>query len=100
MIAQNLGPEDEFKIPDTQIHLNATAKNATPLEDQKITAGELYIQEMKKKAQTPGEGELNPQHEGKFQVPDIYYFDFDRPGLEKPWKESFEKNDEYFNYGM
>lgn len=43
---------------------------------------------------------VNPVHEAKFQVPDVYNFDFDRPGLEKPWKESFERNDEYFNYGM
>ena len=93
-----MGPVDsEFKVPDAQIHLNA--KNGG--EDQKITAGEMYIQEMKKKGQTIQEGEgPNALHEAKFQVPDIYGFDFERPGLEKPWKESFERNDEYFNYGM
>ena len=78
------------------------AKNASSLEDQKITAGELYVQEMKKKvAQVTAETEgINPVHEGKFVVPDVYGFDFERQGLEKPWKESFERNDEYFNYGM
>jgi hypothetical protein len=34
-----------------------------------------------------------------FHVPDVYYFDFDKPGLEKPWNDK-DKNDEYFNYGM
>jgi hypothetical protein len=79
------------------LHLNA--KNA---EDQKITAGEMYVQDMKKKVvQVAAEAEgLNPAHEAKFVVPDVYCFDFDRQGLEKPWKESFERNDEYFNYGM
>lgn len=33
-------------------------------------------------------------------VPDVYYFDFDKQGLEKPWNENRDKNDEYFNYGM
>lgn len=46
--AQNIGAEVEFKVPDAQMHLNA--KNAANGEDQKITAGEMYIQEMKKKA--------------------------------------------------
>lgn len=82
------------------MHLNA--KNTASPEDQKITAGELYIQDMKKKAiQVLPEVEgLNPAHEAKFVVPDVYAFDFERQGLEKPWKESFERNDEYFNYGM
>jgi len=30
----------------------------------------------------------------------VYYFDFDKKGLEKPWLENKEKMDEYFNYGM
>lgn len=34
-----------------------------------------------------------------FHVPDVYYFDFDKPGLEKPWNDK-DKNDEYFNYGF
>ena len=36
----------------------------------------------------------------KLRPPDVLYFPFDKPGLEKPWLESAEKNDEYFNYGM
>ena len=36
----------------------------------------------------------------KYDVPDVYYFDFDKKGLEKPWTENREKMDEYFNYGM
>lgn len=36
----------------------------------------------------------------KLRTPDVFYFPFDKPGLEKPWLESGEKNDEYFNYGM
>jgi hypothetical protein len=35
-----------------------------------------------------------------FQLPLVFYFDFDRAGLEKPWSSgSREKKDEYFNYG-
>jgi len=33
------------------------------------------------------------------KVPDIYYFPFDKAGLEKPWEENREKVDDYFNYG-
>ena len=68
-------------------------------EQVKISAGELYIQEMKKKAAQATEAE-NQIFDGKLQVPDVYLFDFNRPGLEKPWLESTEKNDEYFNYGF
>ena len=41
-------------------------------------------------------------HEKSFQVPDIYdlNFDFEYPGLEKPWQDNREKLDDYFNYGM
>lgn len=36
-----------------------------------------------------------------FIVPDVYYFDFEKQGLEKPWNENNrDKNDEYFNYGF
>ena len=40
------------------------------------------------------------QHEYIYKVQDVYYFPFDKTGLEKPWNENKEKNDEYFNYGM
>ena len=30
----------------------------------------------------------------KYEVPDVYYFDFDKKGLEKPWLENKEKMDE------
>jgi len=36
----------------------------------------------------------------RYMVPDVYFFDFNLPGLEKPWVENKEKMDEYFNYGM
>lgn len=42
------------------------------------------------------------QHKYKesFEVPDVYSFPFDKPGLERPWLENKEKSDEYFNYGF
>ena len=47
--------------------------------------------------QTQGQNvQRNPK---MFHVPDVYYYDFDKPGLEKPWNDK-DKNDEYFNYGM
>lgn len=30
---------------------------------------------------------------------DVYFFDFERPGLEKPWNENRDKLEDYFNYG-
>jgi len=39
-------------------------------------------------------------YEATFKVPDIFYFPFDKQGLEKPWAENRDKMDEYFNYGM
>jgi len=30
----------------------------------------------------------------------VYYFEFERPGLEKPWQENRDKIEEYFNYGF
>ena len=35
-----------------------------------------------------------------YYKPDVYDFDFDTVGLEKPWNENKDKIDEYFNYGM
>ena len=46
------------------------------------------------------EGETVQVHERIKEVPDVYSFDFDRTGLEKPWNVNAERNDEYFNYGM
>ena len=61
------------------------------------------------------QGNANPSEEGgdqipqtevrqhrykeSFEVPDIYSFPFDKQGLDRPWNESKEKSDEYFNYG-
>ena len=39
-------------------------------------------------------------HDQTFELPDVYSFDFSKPGLEKPWNENKENIDEYFNYGM
>ena len=90
--------DGEFLVPDAQAHLNARAA-----EDQKVTAGEIYVQELAKKkaAMTAAvEGEQAQVHEKIKEIPDVYSFDFDRPGLEKPWNINAERNDEYFNYGM
>lgn len=46
------------------------------------------------------EGETVQVHERIKEVPDVYSFDFDRTGLEKPWNVNAERNDEYFNYGF
>jgi len=42
----------------------------------------------------------NPMYEATFKVPDVYYFPFDKEGLEKPWVENKERMEDYFNYGM
>lgn len=39
------------------------------------------------------------EHAKRLKVPDIYYFPFDRQGLEKPWNDQKEKTEDYFNYG-
>lgn len=36
----------------------------------------------------------------KLCVPDIYYFDFDRENLTKPWEDPNQKVDDYFNHGF
>lgn len=33
-------------------------------------------------------------------MPDIYYFDFDRENLQKPWEDPNAKLDDYFNHGF
>lgn len=35
----------------------------------------------------------------RFKVPDVYFFDFNTPGLEKPWQDNRDKMEDYFNYG-
>lgn len=42
----------------------------------------------------------NPLYEATFKVPDVYYFPWDKAGLEKPWVENADKTEDYFNYGM
>ena len=39
------------------------------------------------------------QFDKNFDIPDIFDWDFDHPGLEKPWQEK-GKQEDYFNYGM
>ena len=34
------------------------------------------------------------------KVGDVYFFEFDKPGLEKPWKDNKDKMEDYFNYGF
>lgn len=48
-------------------------------------------------------GPLTDRYEQKLKllrVPDVYFFPFSKPGLEKPWLDNKEKMDEYFNYGF
>ena len=33
-------------------------------------------------------------------VPDVYYFDFDKPNLNKPWVEDPKTMGDYFNHGF
>ena len=33
-------------------------------------------------------------------MPDIYYFDFERENLTKPWEDPNQKLDDYFNHGF
>ena len=42
----------------------------------------------------------NEMYESVFKIPDVYYFPFETPGLDKPWLDNKEKMEEYFNYGF
>lgn len=46
----------------------------------------------------------NPLYEATFKIPDVYYFPFDKQGLEKPWEAKTggdaARTEDYFNYGM
>lgn len=42
---------------------------------------------------------MDRQKQKRLRVGDVYFFDFDRPGLEKPWLENRDKMEDYFNYG-
>ena len=68
-----------------QIQESSAAGNAVAQEDE----DEQQIQQP----------EVSHRYKKTFEVPDIYQFPFDKPGLDRPWNESKEKSDEYFNYG-
>jgi len=31
---------------------------------------------------------------------DVYFFEFEKPGLEKTWQDNKAKKEDYFNYGF
>ena len=47
----------------------------------------------------PPDESMEGEMQKRFKVPDVYFFDFNTPGLEKPWQENRDKTEDYFNYG-
>lgn len=43
---------------------------------------------------------MQPEKQKRTRVGDVYFFEFDKPGLEKPWQENKDKMEDYFNYGF
>lgn len=43
---------------------------------------------------------MNEKKQKRMKVGDVYFFEFDKPGLEKPWKDNKDKMEDYFNYGF
>ena len=47
----------------------------------------------------PPDESMDGEMAKRFKVPDVYFFDFNTVGLEKPWQENRDKTEDYFNYG-
>lgn len=43
---------------------------------------------------------MKPEKQKRTKIGDVYFFEFDKPGLEKPWQENKDKMEDYFNYGF
>ena len=82
-------------------YLNNEVKQQTKLWRQKILQKSMNEEDT---GQEPGSELMtsvtNDDHEKLLQIPYVYNFDFDKPGLEKPWQENRDKMEDYFNYGM
>ena len=72
-----------------------------------IRPGELLTQIRQFRQRTPYTEDdvpmdetMKPEKQKRTKIGDVYFFEFDKPGLEKPWQENKDKMEDYFNYGF